>query len=77
MVLKRDINPMPSEVKAALERRGLTAAFASRPDYQRNDYLGWIARAQLAQTKQRRLDQMLDELDRGDVYMNMHWNGGG
>jgi uncharacterized protein YdeI (YjbR/CyaY-like superfamily) len=76
MVLRRDINPMPDEVKTALEWRGLTAAFASRPDYQRNDYLGWIARAKLGQTKQKRLEQMLDELERGDVYMNMRWNGG-
>jgi hypothetical protein len=27
-----------------------------------------------ASTKKKRLDQMLDELERGDVYMNMPWS---
>ena len=32
-------------------------------------------RAQQEATKQKRLNQMLDELERGGVYMNMKWNG--
>jgi uncharacterized protein YdeI (YjbR/CyaY-like superfamily) len=51
------------------------AAFDDRPDYQKNDYLGWIAQAKRAETRHKRLDQMLDELKRGDVYMNMAWRG--
>ena len=43
--------------------------------YQQNDYIGWINRAQQEATKQKRLNQMLDELERGGVYMNMKWNG--
>ena len=62
-------------VRAALKERGLTAAYDARPDYQRNDYLGWIARAKRDDTKAKRLDQMLDELEHGGVYMNMVWRG--
>jgi len=46
-------------------------AYKARPPYQQNDYLGWISRARQDQTKARRLQQMLDELARGDQYMNM------
>lgn len=69
--LKRARQPMPAFVKNALAERGLMAAYNARPAYQRNDYLGWIARARRADTKQRRLCQMLDELELGGVYMNM------
>lgn len=73
--LTRAINPMPDDVRAALDRSGLAAAYAERPDYQRNDYLGWIARAKREETRLKRLNQMLDELKRGGVYMNMVWRG--
>ena len=75
--LKRPLNPMPAFVREALEAKGLVAAYEARPPYQRNDYLGWIARAKLPATQQKRLAQMLDELQRGDVYMKMTWHGGG
>ncbi len=75
MVLKRQPNPMPPSIERALAERGLQAAYAGRPDYQRNDYLGWIARAKRPETQAKRLAQMLDELERGGVYMNMRWNG--
>jgi len=71
--LKRPRNPMPSEVREALERTDLRAAFDERPPYQRNDYLGWISRAKRPGTRERRLAQMLDELAGGDRYMNMPW----
>ncbi len=48
-------------------------AYNSRPPYQRNDYIGWIQRAKLEATRQKRLNLMLDELKRGDVYMKMKW----
>jgi uncharacterized protein YdeI (YjbR/CyaY-like superfamily) len=69
--LKRQINPMPDFVREAIETRGLTDDFEARPAYQRNDYLGWISRAKRAETRERRLDQMLEELAAGDRYMNM------
>ena len=68
---------MPPEVERALEDAGLMEAYQARPPYQRNDYLGWIDRAKRHETKARRLRQMLDELERGDVYMKMAWRPGG
>ncbi len=69
--LSRPIQPMPEFVHDALEERGLLTAYESRPAYQQNDYLSWINRAKRTETKERRLHQMLDELERGDVYMKM------
>lgn len=69
--LRRPRHPMPGFVRTALARRGLVAAFAARPPYQRNDYLGWIIRARRPATREKRLAQMLDELAAGDRYMNM------
>ena len=71
--LSRPIHPMPEFVRTALTERGLLSAYRQRPPYQQNDYIGWINRAKRADTKQRRLDQMLDELERGDVYMKMDY----
>jgi uncharacterized protein YdeI (YjbR/CyaY-like superfamily) len=41
-------------------------AYRARPPYRQNDYIGWITRARRAETRQRRLSQMLDELEHGD-----------
>ena len=72
--LSRPIHPMPDFVKEALEKDGLMEAYRERPAYQQNDYIGWIERAKRAETKHKRLAQMLDELQRGDVYMKMAYN---
>jgi uncharacterized protein YdeI (YjbR/CyaY-like superfamily) len=69
--LSRPIHEMPDFVRAALIDSGLLDAYQNRPAYQQNDYVGWINRAKRPQTKEKRLQQMLDELQRGDVYMNM------
>ena len=69
--LKRPRYPMPGFVRAALISRKLMEAYQARPPYQRNDYIGWITRAKLPATKDKRLAQMLDELEQGDVYMKM------
>ncbi|NNE97810.1 MAG: YdeI/OmpD-associated family protein [Pyrinomonadaceae bacterium] len=71
--LKRPINPMPDFVLEALEKNKLFDAYEARPPYQRNDYVGWITRAKRDETRQKRLKQMLDELKRGDTYMNMRY----
>jgi uncharacterized protein YdeI (YjbR/CyaY-like superfamily) len=65
---------MPDFFHEALEARGLMEAYRARPPYQQNDYIGWITRAKLETTRQKRLDQMLDELKKGNVYMKMKWN---
>ncbi|HZX49010.1 MAG TPA: YdeI/OmpD-associated family protein [Nitrospirota bacterium] len=62
---------MPDFVRNALEERSLMDAFNERPAYQQNDYVGWINRAKRQETKEKRLRQMLDELEKGGVYMNM------
>lgn len=69
--LSRPQQPMPDFVKSALERRALMEAYRERPAYQQNDYLGWINRAKRQETKENRLQQMLEELEIGGVYMNM------
>ncbi|HEY9234095.1 MULTISPECIES: YdeI/OmpD-associated family protein [Phenylobacterium] len=74
MTLKRALNPMPDAVLEALLKRNLLGAFEARPSFQRNDYLGWIARARKDETRRKRLDQMLDELEDGDIYMKMRWS---
>ena len=67
----RPPEPMPEDVRLAIAERGVRAEYDARPWYQRNDYLGWIARAKRADTRARRLAQMLDELEQGGVYMKM------
>jgi uncharacterized protein YdeI (YjbR/CyaY-like superfamily) len=69
--LERPLQPMPDEVRQALEERDLVANFKERPAYQQNDYLSWINRAKRQATKEKRLNQMLDELEQGGIYMNM------
>lgn len=71
----RPRHEMPDFFQNALHARGLMTAYLARPPYQQNDYIGWITRARLETTRQKRLNQMLDELERGDVYMKMKWNG--
>ncbi|CAN7148478.1 YdeI/OmpD-associated family protein [Phenylobacterium sp. LjRoot164] len=74
MTLRRDLNPMPDDVRQALEFRSLVDAYEARPPFQRNDYLGWITRARKPETREKRLIQMLDELEDGDIYMKMRWS---
>ena len=69
--LQRDLHKMPESVLAALEARSLMDDYKQRPAYQQNDYIGWINAARRDETKQKRLLQMLDELERGGVYMKM------
>lgn len=66
--------PMPDFVRTALDEHNLMDLYRLRPPYQQNDYIGWIQRAKLEATKQKRLSQMLEELKKGNVYMNMKWN---
>ena len=65
---------MPEDLSAALSREGLRGAYDARPPYQRNDYIGWIARAKRPETREKRLRQMLDELHTGDAYMGMSYS---
>lgn len=62
---------MPNDIKQALMENGLMADYKNRPAYQQNDYIGWIVRAKLPETRAKRLKQMLEELQKGGVYMKM------
>ncbi len=75
--MTRERYPMPDFIRDALAANHLTSAYDARPPYQRNDYIGWITRAKLPVTQQNRLAQMLDELERGDMYMKMAYRGRG
>ena len=72
--LTRPRHQMPAFVRDALLERGLMEAYNSRPSYQRNDYVGWITRAKRKETQEKRLAQMLNELEGGDRYMNMAYH---
>ena len=69
--LKRPQYEMPDFVREALVELDLMDAYRQRPPYQQNDYIGWITRAKRPGTQQKRLAQMLQELENGDKYMKM------
>ncbi len=73
MALTRTHHKMPDYIRLALTERGLMDAYQARPDYQQNDYIGWITRAKREETREKRLAQMLDELAGGERYMKMKW----
>jgi uncharacterized protein YdeI (YjbR/CyaY-like superfamily) len=73
MTLIRTRHKIPDHVREALAERGLMEAYRARPDYQQNDYIGWVLSAKRDATKEKRLAQMLDELEGGSQYMNMSW----
>jgi uncharacterized protein YdeI (YjbR/CyaY-like superfamily) len=73
--VRRELHEMPEDVRAALEKKKLMEHYKARPPYQQNDYVGWIGRSKLPATRAKRLQQMLDELERGGVYMHMAWHG--
>jgi uncharacterized protein YdeI (YjbR/CyaY-like superfamily) len=62
---------MPDDILELLESENLLSDYLARPAYQRNDYLGWIARAARPETRLKRVNQMLEELRVGGVYMKM------
>ena len=68
---RRERHPMPDFVLDALKKAKLFDAYEFRPPYQQNDYVGWITGAKREATRDERLEQMLDELARGDRYMKM------
>ncbi|MFD1441787.1 YdeI/OmpD-associated family protein [Lacticaseibacillus hegangensis] len=71
---RRPAVPVPPAIADALTEAGLSKAFASRPPYQRTDYLNWIAQAKRPATRAKRQAQMLAELKAGNVYMKMAWH---
>ena len=68
---KRPVQSVPDDVRAELDETGLLELYEERPFYQRNDYLAWIGRAVKLDTRRKRIEQMLDELAHGGIYMGM------
>ena len=56
--------------------RGIARQHGEDPDKLVDVYIDLINRAVRAETTARRLAQMLDELERGDLYMGMAWRPG-
>jgi uncharacterized protein YdeI (YjbR/CyaY-like superfamily) len=73
---KRKRHPMPKDMQLALAENKVQEAYNARPPYQRNDYIGWITRAKQDATRLKRINQMVAELKKGNVYMKMVWKGG-
>ena len=70
----RPRQPMPEAIKELLTSRNLMDAYDMRPSYQRNDYLGWIARAKDPESQKKRLAIMLHELASGSGYMGQPYD---
>jgi hypothetical protein len=62
---------MPQDVEEALVLHNLMDEYLEWPAYERNDSLVWINQAVHPETMQKRLHQMLDELEAGGVYMGL------
>ncbi|MPM13088.1 hypothetical protein SDC9_59443 [bioreactor metagenome] len=75
--VKRERYAMPDFMAAALDKTNLWESYRARPPYQQNDYIGWITRGRQEETRQKRLVQMLEELQAGDAYMGMAYNAKG
>jgi uncharacterized protein YdhG (YjbR/CyaY superfamily) len=75
--VKRERYAMPDFMAAALDKTDLWESYRARPPYQQNDYIGWITRGRQEETRQKRLVQMLEELQAGDAYMGMAYNAKG
>jgi len=67
---------LPAFIRGQLDARGLLDAYRARPPYQRTDYVTWITEAKRDATRDRRLEQMLHELEAGDRYMKQPWPAG-
>ena len=73
MALTRPETRCPTTSPPGSTPAGCAPPIDARPPYQRNDYLGWIARAKRPETRETRVVQMLDELAGGTRYMKMGW----
>lgn len=71
MTAHRPVQQMPDDIADVLAESRLRDAYDDRPHYQRNDYLAWIGRAKRPETRVKRINQMLSELQEGGVYMGM------
>lgn len=71
--LKRKKLNMPAFVRRAIINHDVMSLYKQRPPYQQNDYIMWINKAVKEETKTKRLNQMIEELKDGELYMKMKW----
>lgn len=64
---------LPKGYEDLLTEKGLSDEFRNRPYYQQSGWIRWIESAKQSETKKRRIKQMLDELEAGNLYMKMPW----
>jgi hypothetical protein len=74
-IRKKSILELPGAIKKILLAENLLESYENRPFYQRNDYLHWITDAKREETRNKRIQQMLEELRAGNIYMNMEYTG--
>jgi hypothetical protein len=65
--------PMPGNERGALANRKHTDTNDDRPHEKQQEYLKWIAAAAGPTEKQKRLDQMLEEIEKGGVFKGEPW----
>lgn len=64
---------LPRQYEKLLSEKNLLSEFKNRPYYQQSGWIRWIETAKQPGTKERRIKQMLDELEAGNLYMKMPW----
>lgn len=62
---KQDI-VLPDDMKAELKKRNLENEYQGRPYYQRKGYIQWISSAKKDDTRRKRIQRMISELNRGE-----------
>jgi len=62
---------MQEFVEQSLKENNVWEDYVSRPAYQQNDYVWWINDAKKMNTKKKRLNQIIEELRVGGIYMGM------
>ena len=70
----RPRSPTPDFFRDAINARGLMMPMVRVRPTSKMNYIGWIQRAKLESTRQKHLNQMLDELKKGNVYMKVKWS---
>lgn len=67
----RSEKELPNDLRRILVQEGQLENYEARPRYQRTDYISWIEKAARTETREKRITQMLEELQNGDAYMGM------
>lgn len=69
----RQEKQLPTDLETSLIQARQLENYKARPRYQRTDYITWIERAARTETREKRITQMIEELQGGDSYMGMSY----